>query len=229
MNITKDEVFKNLPEVGAPTPIKQETITVSVSAETFLKDYAKAFVNEARRVLPLVAEQEGALTTAEMEAYAAYLMTQRIKAVNLDCPDWRKLKILWIPSFIQFTLSCIGEVIDRDNGIKFVPIDKSPSKMTFDEARVISDKIGMYQEKLQMVKDAMPRGVEGDKDVMMSAIIDGYVRTTQKVSHPSFTYVTAFWDMHLVEEMTFKALYRQNYDDVEFIRSALIAYEGAII
>jgi hypothetical protein len=101
--------------------------------------------------------------------------------------------------------------------------------MSYDEAVIISDKIGAFEEKLQMVRDAMPRGVAGDSEVMSCAIIESYVRSWKKVSHPSFTYVAAFLDAHLKNEIALKALYRIQYDDLEYIRAAMIANDGTVI
>lgn len=221
MEVKQD--FRNVNfETGGPSPIKTEEIKVSISSNVLVENYCAAFIHEAARKAPLIAERDGALTKQELIDFSNYLMTQRVKAINLDCPDWRKLKLLWIPSFIQYVLSCVGIVQDREYGLKFVPVMENPSTMTFDVALNISNKIEEYVDYLQMVQDAMPRGVEGDKDVMMSAIIDQYVRSYQKVSHPSATYVAAFLNAKLVDELSFKALYRISYDDIEYIKSAVV-------
>jgi hypothetical protein len=207
-NISKDH-FQNLDfGTGAPSPVKMETVEVELSAGQLMDDYCVAFINEANRKMPLTAALDGALTLKELKDYCNYLLTERIKCVELRCPEWRKLKVLWIPSFIQYVLSCVGEVIVRDYGIKFIPTVTEESSLSYDEAVLISDKIGAFEEKLQMVRDAMPRGVEGDSEVMSCAIIESYVRSWKKVTHPSFTYVSAFLDAHLKNEIALKALYR---------------------
>lgn len=214
---------------GSPSPVKMEVVYVQVRVDTLFKDYVHAFIAEAHRRMPLTAELDGALTEEELLAYAEFLLTQRIKTIEMSCSLWRKLKVLWIPSFIQYVLSTVGEVILRQYGLKFLPKLEQPSAMTFDEAAVISDKISAFEEKLQMVRDAMPRGIEGDVDVMTCAIIDGYIRTREMVSHPSATYVAAFLNATLEKELAFKSLYRIQYDDLEFIRSAMIAGSGGLI
>ena len=216
--------FQNLNFGSAdPISVKMETIEVAVSAAGMVTDYARAFINEARRKAPLLSEQPEALSVDELIEYSRYLFTQRIKCVELNCPEWRRLKLLWIPSFIQYVLSCIGEVIDRQYGLRFIPVDTTPSTLSFDEALAISNKIAMYQDCLQMVRDAMPRGVEGDPDVMTCAVIEEYLRSTKRVSHPCATYVAAFFNAKLVNELAFKSLYRVQYDDLGWIRSAMIS------
>jgi hypothetical protein len=100
------------------------------------------------------------------------------------------------------------------------------SKMSFEEALVISEKIGSFQDDLQIVKDAMPRSIEGDVDVMSTALIADYVRALKPVEHVASTYVTAFLGMRLKEEAAMGALYRVQYDDVAFIASALLTQKG---
>lgn len=208
-----------------PTFREMETINVLISEKNLLGNYALAFVNEARRVNPLRAEAIG-LTTEEVESYSKYLLTKRIECVNLSCPDYRKLKTLYMPSWIQYNLSLIGKVVKYDVGLILMPVMESPSEMTFEEASVISEKIGSLSRDLQIVQDAMPRQPEGDDDVMSTAMIAGYVCSLKEVSHVAFTYVTAFLGMKLQEEAMFKVLYRIRYDDVKFIATALTTQKG---
>ena len=87
----------------------------------------------------------------------------------------------------------------------------------------ISSKIGAFEDDLQIVKDAMPRSEEGNPDVMSTALIADYVRSINKVQHVASTYVTAFMGLTLRKEAAMQVLYRVQYDDIEFIRSALIS------
>lgn len=208
-----------------PTSIPQETINVVISTENLTGPYGKAFVNETYRVNPLRAEQVK-LTAEEVQSYAHYLMTKRIEAVNNDCPDFRKLKVLYIPSWIQYCLAMVGKLVKRDIGLVIMPEMEDPSTMTFEEALAISEKIGAFEDDLQIVKDAMPRGLEGNEDVMSTALVADYVRAIKPVQHVASTYVTAFLGMKLKEEMAFQALYRVQYDDLEYVSSVLTATKG---
>lgn len=210
---------------GKPTSIPMETVHVELTSDNLLGNYAKAFVAEGYRVNPLKAEQVG-LTEEEMRSYAEYLLTKRIQSVKNECEDFRKLKPLYVPVFIQYNLAMIGEVIIRDKGLKLVPEIDHPSEMSLEEALVISEKVGAFEEDLQIVRDAMPRSSDGDRDVMSTALIAGYVRSMEKVEHVSSTYVTAFLGMKLREEAAMRVLYRVQYDDVQFIASALTTQRG---
>lgn len=208
-----------------PTSVPMETIYVEISSENMLGDYAKAFVKEGFRVNPLRMEQIN-LTTEEVESYSNYLLTKRCEAVAGNCTDFRKLKSLYIPVWIQYTMSLIGVVTMREIGLKMIPVMIEESKMTYEEALQISEKIGMLEDDLQIVRDAMPRQETGDINVMSTAMIAGYVRAIKPVEHVSSTYVTAFLGMKLREEAAMSALYRVQYDDVAFIASALTTQRG---
>lgn len=191
-----------------------------LSTDNLTGQFGKAFVNETYRVNPLRAEQVK-LTAQEVQDYAHYLMTKRVQIVNNDCPDFRKLKVLYIPSWIQYCLAMVGRLVKRDVGLLIVPEMENPSTMSFEEAVKISDRIGAFEDDLQIVKDAMPRTLDGDDDVMSTALIADYVRALKPVQHVASTYVATFLGMKLKEEMAFKALYRVQYDDIDYIASTL--------
>lgn len=226
--------------VSTPSSVPLETIEVEISSDALMADYARAFVRECRRVNILKAEQVG-LTEKEMVEYAHFLLKKRIEVVNNDCPDFRKLKVLYIPTYLQYNLRMIGQVVNRDYGLKFVPVlkpkcdvtikeendkgeivDVKPnSSIKFEEALVISEKIGAFESDVSIVTDAFPKSIEGNVDVMQTAIIAGYVRSTTKVDHIASTYVSAVLDMKLKKETAFQVLYRVQYDDISFIASVL--------
>jgi hypothetical protein len=208
-----------------PTSIPQETVKIQISLDNLVGKYGHAFVNEAYRVNPLRAEQVK-LTEDEVQAYCNYLLTQRVKSVHQNCPDFRKLKVLYIPAWVQYCLSMVGIVTLRDVGLRIEPEMESESTMTYEEAVAISEKIGSFENDLQVVKDAMPRSVDGNTDVMSTALIADYVRAIRPVEHVASTYVTAFLGLKLKEEVAFQAIYRVQYDDVEFIASALTTQKG---
>lgn len=214
-------LFKGL-DIGSskPTSIPNENVEVEIGSETLFGSYAKAFVAEARRVNPLRMEQIG-LTVKEVEKYSQFLLERRIAYVSETCTDFRKLKALYIPSFIQYNLAMVGKLILRDDGLTLIPVYVGPKTISLEEAYAISEKIGSLENDLQIVQDAMPRDVLGDVDVMSTALVAGYVRSIRPVQHVASTYVTAFLGMKLRQEASFAVLYRVQYDDLNFISTAL--------
>lgn len=214
----------NLGEVKAVS-IPMETVEVSISPSDMVASYAKAFVAEAQRKNPLKAEQVN-LTDDEVVRYATFLLEERIKCVNNACPEFRKLKVLYIPSYLQFVLETVGIYKDRTYGLKLVPVMAEKSDMTFEEALKVSEKIGSFIDDLQIVQDAMPREDVGHEGVMATALIAGYMRSYKTSVKPVDTYVAAFLKLQLVKEQSFGALYRIQYDDYNFIQAALTSLKG---
>lgn len=210
---------------GQPTSVPMEVVEVTISISDLVADFAKSFVDETYRKNTLRAQSVG-LTGEEITRYCEYLLSKRIEIVNNNCKDFRVIKVLSMPSFIQYCLSMVGEVVKRDVGLTMKPVLDKPSDMTLDEAIAISKKIDAFSDVLQIVTDAMPRDRHGNDDVMSSALLAGYVRSMKKVDHVASTYVVAFMDMKLRQETAFSALYRVQYDDINYIASALTSAKG---
>lgn len=205
---------------GQPTYERMETVHVSFSGNELLTNYAKAFVAEAERKQPLRATKVQ-LTVEEVDNYCQFFIQQRVLCVKDDCKLWRKLKVLYIPAFVQHCISQIGRVIDRQVGLTIVP-EIDGEFITYDEAVLISEKIAAFEDSLAMVKDAMPRGRDGDIDLMSTALIADAVRSYRVLKNVSHSYIAAFLNAKLREEQAMSALYRIRYDDVEYIYQALM-------
>jgi hypothetical protein len=213
-------------DLGAtkPTARQNDLVEVCIEPNHVLGNFSKAFVTEAERRNPLTFDRVG-LTELEVESYAHYLMTKRVESVRQECKDFRKLKVLWIPSFVQYALRLVGQVTIYGEGLILTPIMKEASVMTFAQALEISEKIGAFCSDLQLVQDAMPRDIQGNLDVMSTALIAGYVCARKEV-HVAATYVCAFLGLKLQQEAAFQVLYRLRYDDLDYLASALVTQKG---
>lgn len=203
---------------GVPSSVPMERVEVRISAENLLGEYARAFVNECYNIAPLRAKGVK-LTQGEVMKYCEFLLQRRIAFVNESITDSRRLKVLAIPPFIQFCLSNVGKVRKTDRGLTMVPVFEA-EVISFEEALVISEKIAAFERDMTVLFDAMPRSIEGNSEVMSTALIADYVRAMEKVT-PVSSYVSAFLGLKLVQENVYASLYRVVYDDIEFIRSAL--------
>lgn len=208
-----------------PTSVPMEEVSVLFGVNPLFQDYAKAFIAEAARKNPNLADRVQ-LTVKEMEDYIAYLLYKRIEYVKDECKDFRRLWNLYIPVWIQYNLRMVGIVTNRRMGIKLIPEYDGIDVISYDEAVLVSEKIGQFIDDLQIVQDAMPRTHEGDDDVMSTALIADYVRSFKEVEHVSATYVSAFLGMRLKQEAALASLYRIQYDDIGFIASALSHHKG---
>lgn len=208
-----------------PIPAQREIIEVEVSTNDLIRDYGRAFVLEAKRRNPLEADRQE-LTEQELLDYCDFLLYQRVQQVNDQDVPWRQLKLLYIPSFVQYCLTLIGRLEIRDLGITLIPVFSGQPKLSLAEAKTISQKIAAFEDDLCVLQDAMPREVTGNQDVMTTVLIAGYMRSMQKVTHLAATYVSAFLNLKLKQETVFASLFRIQYDDLDYIASALATTRG---
>lgn len=205
--------------------VKIENIEVTLNADLMIGDYAKAYSKELVRLNPVKANELN-LTPSELHYYFTSLLKFRVAQVNetLDGKEWRKLKNLAIPSWIQHTISKIGIVTDRKFGLRFMPtkVETNLSQEEYD-INDISDRLLAFEnDGLGLHIDAFPRDFDGDNEVMRMSILNDYVHSIKDDAHPASGYVAAFVGMKIVEEQAFSVLYRIRYDDVALIAHELI-------
>lgn len=204
------------------SPIRMERIEVVVSVDHLVKDYCAALVNKLENHATLL-QQAMAIEEDELHDYLSYLLTQRCHQVAGKCKNWGALKQLWIPSYFQWILSCVGEYRDRSYAIHIVPVMDKDSEMDYETAKAFSDRLGEFECVTPMERAAMPTGTQGDQAVMSCAIIDNTVRSMSRDVHPAQVYVAAFANMQLRKEAAFAALYRSQYDDLDTIAMQMSA------
>ena len=209
-----------------PTAVENERLEVLIQPQELLADYAKNFVSEGFRKHPLLAQQVN-ISAEEVFNYAKYLLNTRIQHVNGDRRQFRDHQLLFVPAWIEYTISNIGVLVIRELGLTFVPVMDEPV-ISYEEARDISRKVQMFEGTLQVVTNAFPNDTNGDQDLMTTAIIANYVRSSKELVHPVTTYLTAFLGLKLREENAFSVLYRVQYDDISYLRQALDS-EGSVI
>lgn len=209
-----------------PTTSDLDEIKVKIDPTLMLGDFAVAYEKELYRRNPTRAEQIN-LTAEELETYFKGIIAIRVKSVNSKVPDWRQAKELYIPTWIQFVISQIGQVIDTNRGLIITPVYED----SYDISSMLdtSSRLRAFEvDGVSMHKDAFPRDKEGDQDMMTMAVIGDYVKSMSETPHPIQSYVSAFIGAKLEEEAAFKVLYRVRYDDVKFIRAMLLHEESLI-
>lgn len=220
-----EQFFAN--QGGVPHPITTEVIDIQVGTEGMLRAYSEAVVAEAQRTNPTLFNVEP-LTIEEIMEYAQFLLQGRVDLVN-GKPGVRvhQFKQLWIPVFIQHVLSTIGIVDYYKIGLRVKPIAEITA-YSLEQAEAFSYKLSKYRDGLQMVQNAMPSDFKGDPDVMSCAIISDYVRSFKQDTHPAAAYVAAFAGLQLMEQMSLSALYRIQYDDMNFIQGMIRNARGIL-
>lgn len=219
------ESFQSLNFGTKPTSTSLESIDVTIDKDLILTDFASAYFKELVRRNPVRVDAVG-ITEDELSAYFTGIVTLRVECVNGVCKVWRQIKQLLIPAWIEFVITQIGEVIDVDRGLKIRPVISESYDL--DAMFETSDKLRAFiTDGVVLNRDAFPREQTGDYETMSMAIINDYVQSQSKDSHPIASYVAAFLGFKLQEEAAFKMLYRVRYDDVEFIKSMLLR-EGSL-
>lgn len=204
---------------GGVTHVSMENIDLRVTAESTIKEFCHAFVEEGYRKANLLANRIN-LQEDDLFEYFQFLLDIRVKIVNNQFRDRSLLNLLAMPCFIELVLTGIGKVIVRDKGYTLVP-NYSVVK-EFDKAKMIeiSEKIKEFGDYLSIVEGGMPRNEQGDRDIMSMALVDNYIRSIDRVDNPVAEYVVYFLQMKL-ENTVFDKLYRFEYDNTADIDSQI--------
>lgn len=197
-----------------------------VDPTLFVGDYAKAYCAELERRNPDRYDASG-ISEEDLNSYFLGLIAIRLDQIHGQCNVWRQAKELYIPSWIQFLLSGVGIVTDYTHGLILNPVYKA--QYDIDKMLDTSSKLRVFSsDGVSLHKDAFPRDIEGDADMMGMAIINGYIQSMSEIPHPIQSYVAAFLGLRLEQEANYKMMYRVRYDDVNFIRQ-MLKHEEAII
>lgn len=229
-NENHSQEFKKLNYGTKPTGAKMETVYVMLNPELMMKDFAVAYEGELYRRNPNLAQRSG-LTSDDLYEYFVGILAIHIEHDNRgSIKDWRRAKEIYIPAWIQHTISMVGTYVDQIRGLKFIPTltDANGKAYPYDVSKMlkISEMLAPFRvDGLKIFKDAFPRITEGDPEVMSMVIAESCVRSMTPDSHPASSYVAAFLGFKLKEELAWVNLYRVKYDDISLIHEMLLREE----
>jgi len=222
--------FKSLNYGTKPTGAKMEVVEITLDPSLMMSDFAKAYEGELYRRNPNLAERSG-LTSDDLYQYFVGILAIHIEHDNVgSIKEWRKAKELYIPAWIQHTISMVGTYVDQIRGLKFVPrlLDAKSKPMAYDLSKLlkISELLAPFRmDGLKIFKDAFPRTPQGDPEVMSMIIAEQTIRSISPDAHPASSYVAAFLGFKLKEELAWVNLYRVKYDDVVLVHEMLLREE----
>lgn len=233
-NENRGSEFKQLNYGTKPTGAKMQVIEVILDPELMMKDFAKAYEGELFRRNPNLAERSG-LTADDLYYYFVGILAIHIDHDNVgNIKEWRRAKEIYIPAWIQHTISMVGTYVDQIRGLKFIPrlqwpfVEKEGVAASYDISKLlkISELIAPFRmDGLKIMKDAFPRTPEGDPEVMSMIIAEQCVRSISPDAHPASSYVAAFLGFKLKEELAWINLYRVKYDDIVLVHEMLLREE----
>lgn len=217
-----------------PIPATHHQVVVELHMTDMANAYVQGILFEMARVMPNQWDMMP-ISSEEMHNYIIYIISERVKAIHGSCANWRADKELWIPSFIQYLISQMGEVFVADKGILVTCELADKVDYSLEDALKVNQKLRLYAEEMKSFhQDAFPRGKEGSLDFMVTAVIEGVVRSLSVLSHPAVTLLTAFTDMRVVRvddqdaDSVFLERYDQRYDEVPYIKSVFSSQAGVI-
>lgn len=223
--------FLNLNFGTTVTTAEYQTIDIVVDPHFMMDDYAIGLAHDLERRNPMryktVTDQftkEGLDFEDVIKKYVSDLAKLRVQMIKRTCKVFREAKLLAIPPYIQFALSQIGKVYDPDHGKMFVPcMDEDNLDLEIGQMYKVTEVLRTFEsDGVVVFYDAFPRDQFGDRETMSFAIIDGFVRNPEKYDHPAKSYIAVFLGMKLRQESELKALYSVRYDNVDFVKNALL-------
>lgn len=207
---------KDKPIVHTPTSF--EEITVDYTLDSIFKAF-----NE-NLMCKIESDERGGklnslvkLTAEEAESYMRFILVQRIKYLNGEKVNSALLSELMVPAFFYLALKCIGLFEDPETGFSFRPTTSETSDLSEDDVRTIGVKFARLKDAYASVKGVWIRTKEGDPDVMRMACVREQVVSMSPTAHPIRTYLAAFLDAKISEEIEKRGIYRLQYDAISTI------------
>jgi len=234
INMDKAAEFQKIDYGTRVSTVDITVVSVTIDPTVILNDYAKATVQEMQRMNPeKYASIESRCDAISLQKYFTFLLFQRVQYVSGEIHDWRQIRTLYMPAWIQFAISCVGEVVVQEYGLKFIPTlsreDCGLSDYTLNDALSMSDILRSFKfDGLSVLDDGFPRSKDGEKDTMSLALMGTYMRGPWPVSHPIYTYVAAFLGLKIMESNGLSMIYRCRYDDISFLATMMLHDERLI-
>jgi len=168
-----------------PVPIKLDTIEVFIdgkSLEPFLEEFVGLAMYSGVPEVPL--------TVDELRTYCESLIYLRVAWVRKLKPVIRPFEKFAVPAFLAVALAAIGEVEDKQLGIKLLPATKC-SLQDLESFWATSRKLNLLAQRGFTMSEGLVREPEGDWDTMCLQLLGNEVVSHSMDAHPSKAVVAA--------------------------------------
>jgi len=168
-----------------PVPIKFDTIEVFIdgkSLEPFLEEFVGLAMYSGVPEVPL--------TVDELRTYCESLIYLRVAWVRKQKPVIRPFEKFAVPAFLAVALAAIGEVEDKQLGIKLLPATKC-SLQDLESFWNTSRKLHLLAQRGFTMSEGLVREPEGDWDTMCLQLLGNEVVSHSMDAHPSKAVVAA--------------------------------------
>jgi len=187
------------------------TLVVEVDNQpgALMDEMAKSYLSELYRVAGsagpfLLGEVEQEMIRKYLSTLswmrACHVVSDKSKVFDAYRSLYRRLAV---PVLAYQFLIGIGEALDRDYSIKFVPVATIREKdlLSPDEMRELSDLFFSLQNSGFKVVAGLPQEIEGELDFMAMCHVEGLVLSYRK-SHPVYGFLASFFAQQQLNEVT---------------------------
>jgi len=185
-------------------------VYVELNPSTLVTKLAHCYLNELHRVAGNAGSR--ALDEVEEADILKYLVTLHWMRVCHSVGDpsksyqmYRKLySKLSVPVLTYQTLLGVGEAIDRDYAIRFIPVVpsiKATDLLAPDELRKLSDLMLSFQQSGFKLVTGLPPESAGELEFMAMSHVDEVVRSYRK-SHPVYGFLASFFSQQQLNQVT---------------------------
>lgn len=230
------EKFKGLNYGTVPTTANFREVLVEDTPEN-MSGFARAYTSLLEQRNPLkfkssvvtVDGEQVKLSEKVIFDYFVQLMKYRLRTVHNKSVPWRQMRQLCMPAWIQAALSWTGRAIDNDRGWIIIP--QFDEEDVLDITSMLSISLALEQFSVDgkpFFKDAFPRSIDGDLDMMSFSIHDDYSWSTKREVTPVASYMATFCGMKLVEPEEYQRFYTVRFDSVDFTLQ-MIEHDGVVL
>jgi len=214
---TWQEVSKEfMPEPHADSMVRQ---IIKLEPSELIHDMAELEHKEMERVMRFTVNKI-VLSVEEIEKYFKTLLYLRVIQVTdyKNLKDYRfTLKSLNIPVRIYQIILSLGEAIDRDYGIRFLPAMEieAESLLGANELREYSDRLSvLIPEGYLVVETGLPSAINGELGFMACLLISDEKVFSYRKDHPVYGFIASFFKSELINK-AFDMDYRIYYGSKE--------------
>lgn len=184
------------------------TVEVQMTPSILLEKLSKELLGELQRLVPYAGFKDvDDLEVGDIQKYFQTLIWLRCERVRGESKAFLPYKRLYnhlcIPVLMMQLLISIGEAVDRDYAIKFLPVYSisGDSILAPEELEAISDiLIRMTQIGCKTVI-GLPKEVGGELDFMALCSVEGVVKGYRK-AHPVYGFLASFFEQKKLNEIT---------------------------
>lgn len=211
------------PEPHVESMVKQ---TVKLEPSDLISDMARLENMEMQRVMRFTTNNV-VLSTEEIEKYFKTIIYLRVLQVTggkkFSTYANFAMKTMNIPVRLYQIILSLGEAIDRDYGIKFVPSMELDAEMLLGltELQELSDKISvLIPEGYLVVETGLPTTTNGELGFMACLLVNDEKVYSYRKDHPVYGFIASFFKSELISK-AFSIDYRMYYGSVEDYKAML--------